>query len=76
MIMAKATPVDLLPIACRANSLPVDVVVATVPRLPIDEGAGGTYELVGSKCEAVLLEVRDRPLVGPIWAVPPHTLFE
>lgn len=76
MIMAKATLVDLLSIACRANPLPVDVVVATAPGLPIDEGAGGTYELVGSKSEAVLLEARDRPLVGPVRVVPPHTLFE
>ena len=76
MIMAKATLVDLLPITCWANPLPVDVVVATAPGLLIDEGAGGTYELIDSKSEAVLLEAMDRPLVGSARVVPPHTLFE
>jgi hypothetical protein len=65
-----------MPGARRAIPLPVAVAVATGPVPTLDEGAGGTYELVGSSWEAVLLERRDERLVGPVWAVAPHTLFE
>jgi hypothetical protein len=75
-INAKATPEDPLPVACRAIPLPVAAAVATAPVPTVDEGAGGTYELVGSGCEAVLLEARDGRVVGPVWAVAPHTLLE
>lgn len=76
MTRAKTTIVDLLLIACRATPSLVDPDVAAGLGFITDEGAGGTYELVGSRREVVLLESRDRRLVGPIWAVPPHILFE
>jgi hypothetical protein len=73
---AKAILEDPIPGARRAIAPPVAAAVATAPVAIVDEGAGGTYELVGSSLEAVLLEGRDERLVGPVWAVAPHTLFE
>jgi hypothetical protein len=69
---AKATVIGLLPIACGATRSPVDTDVAAAPGLTTDEGAGGTYELVGFRSKAVLLEARDGRLVSPVWVLPPH----